>query len=89
LAWLLATSPEAAIRNGGEAVKLAARAVDLSHGRNASMLDALAAAYADVGRFPEAVATVRRALELAPPQLVPALKARLELYLRGNPFREK
>ena len=89
LAWLLATSPEAAIRNGGEAVKLAARAVDLSHGKNASMLDALAAAYAEVGRFPEAVAAARRALELAPSQLVPALKARLELYLRGNPFREK
>ncbi len=89
LAWLLATSAQAAVRNGGEAVKLAARAVDLSHGRDASMLDALAAAYAEAGRFQEAVETVQRALELAPLPLVPALKARLAMYQRREPFREK
>jgi hypothetical protein len=51
LAWLLATSPEATVRNGAEALKLAAKAVDLSQGKDASMLDALAAAYAETGRF--------------------------------------
>jgi tetratricopeptide (TPR) repeat protein/Tol biopolymer transport system component len=89
LAWLLATSPAAAVRNGGEALKVAARAVDLSRGRDASMLDALAAAYAEGGRFQEAVETARRALELAPQPLVPALKARLAMYQRREPFREK
>ena len=89
LAWLLATSPDAAIRNGEEALKLAAKAVDLSHGKDASMLDALAAAYAEAGRFREAVETARRALDLAPQPLVPALKARLAMYQRQEPFREK
>ncbi len=89
LAWLLATSPAAAVRNGGEAVKLAEKAVDLSRGRDASMLDALAAAYAEAGRFPDAVVTEQRALALAPEPLVPALKARLAMYQRREPFREK
>jgi Flp pilus assembly protein TadD len=89
LAWLLATSPEATVRNGAEALKLAAKAVDLSQGKDASMLDALAAAYAETGRFREAGETARRALELAPQPLVPALKARIAMYERGEPFREK
>jgi Flp pilus assembly protein TadD len=89
LAWLLATSPEATVRNGGEALKLAAKAVDLSHGKDASMLDALAAAYAETGRFREAVETARRALELATQPLVPALEARISMYERKEPFREK
>ena len=89
LAWLLATCPEATVRNGGEALKLAAKAVDLSHGKDALMLDALAAAYAETGRFPEAVETARRALDLATQPLVPALKARIAMYERKEPFREK
>jgi Flp pilus assembly protein TadD len=89
LAWVLATSPEATVRNGAEALKLAAKAVDLSQAKDASMLDALAAAYAETGRFREAAETARRALELAPQPLVPALKARLAKYERGEPFREK
>ena len=89
LAWLLATSPEATVRNGAEALKLAAKAVDLSHGKDPSMLDALAAAYAETGRFREAVETARRALDLAPQPLVPALKARIAMYERREPFREK
>jgi Flp pilus assembly protein TadD len=89
LAWLLATSPEPAIRNGAEALKLALRAVDLSHGKDPSMLDALAAAYAEAGRFREAVETARRALDLAPRNLVPALQARLAMYQRQEAFREK
>jgi Flp pilus assembly protein TadD len=89
LAWLLATCPEATVRNGGEALKLAAKAVGLSQGKDASMLDALAAAYAETGRFREAVDTARRALELAPQPLVAALKARLARYQRQEPFRER
>jgi tetratricopeptide (TPR) repeat protein len=89
LAWLLATSPEATVRNGAEALKLAAKAVDLSHGKDPSMLDALAAAYAETGRFREAVETARRALELAPQPLVAALKMRIAMYERKEPFREK
>jgi len=89
LAWLLATSPDAAVRNGAEALKLAAKAVELSHGKDPSMLDALAAAYAETGRFQEAVETARRALELAAQPLVPALQTRIAMYERKEPFREK
>jgi Flp pilus assembly protein TadD len=89
LAWLLATSPDAAVRNGDEALKLAAKAVGLSQGKDASMLDALAAAYAETGRFREAVETARRALAVAPQPLVPALQARVAMYQRQEPFRGK
>ena len=91
-AWVLATSPEASIRNGTEAVELATRAVRLSGGREPAMLDTLGAAYAEVRRFPEAVETARRALTLVTEQnrqpLATALKARIALYEAQTPFRE-
>ena len=55
-----ATSPEARLRNGAEAVELARRANQLSDGKRADVLDTLAAAYAAAERFPEALATVRK-----------------------------
>ncbi|MBI4877880.1 MAG: tetratricopeptide repeat protein [Acidobacteria bacterium] len=64
VAWVLATSPEAALRNGVEAVKLAQRAERLTGGRDAAVLDTLAAAYAETGRFWEAVQAARRAAAL-------------------------
>jgi len=91
-AWALATSPAVSVRNGEEAVALAERAVRLSGGREPSILDALAAAYAEVGRFPDAVRTAERALDLARQQgnaeLAVALDARLALYRSRAPFRE-
>ena len=53
LAWLLATAPDAALRNGKRAVELAWRAAELDW--NAQNLDTLAAAYAEVGRFEDAI----------------------------------
>ena len=61
-AHVLAACPEAPARNGVEAVKLAERAVALSGGKEAQFLDTLAAAYAEAGRFGEAVETARRGL---------------------------
>ena len=60
LAWVLATSPDASVRDGVQAVALAARAERISGGRNPGFVATLAAAYAEVGRFPEAVATAER-----------------------------
>jgi tetratricopeptide (TPR) repeat protein len=92
LAWLLATCPDAAFRNGTEAVDLAERAVRLTGGNNPAFLDTLAAAYAEAGRFAEAVATAERAVELARAQpdetQAQKLDARLELYRQGRPFRQ-
>ena len=65
LAWLLATCPAASLRNGVEAIEHARRANRLCGGERPDILDTLAAAYAEAGRFPEALATARNALELA------------------------
>jgi len=57
LAWVLATSPDDGLRGGAEAVRLAEHACELSHGNQPLFLGTLAAAYAEAGRYPEAVAT--------------------------------
>jgi tetratricopeptide (TPR) repeat protein len=91
LARVLATSSQASLRNGAEAVELAERAVNLAGDRQPALLDTLAAAYAETGQFPEAAETARRALEMAIGQddqrLVEGLRARIELYEARTPFR--
>jgi tetratricopeptide (TPR) repeat protein len=91
-AWIQATSPDDALRNGAEAVRSGARAVELTGQTDAAALDSLAAAYAEAGRFPDAVETARRALTLAERQnkaaLAGAIRARLALYQGQTPFRE-
>jgi len=92
-AWALATAPDAAIRNGGEALALAVQAVELSGGNDARTLDTLAAAYAEKGQFAEAAATARRAQTRAGQENQPALAseigARIALYEAGQPFRDR
>jgi tetratricopeptide (TPR) repeat protein len=67
-----------------EAIPHFEKAVQLSGGREPAMLDLLAGAYSEVGRFAEAAETARRALAIAERQnngqLVEALKARLAYY---------
>ena len=92
-AWVLATAPDAAIRDGAEALALAVRAVQISGGNDARMLDTLAAAYAEKGRFAEAAATARRAQARAAQENQPALAgeigARIALYEANQPFRNR
>ena len=84
--------PTASLRNGEEALKLARGAEQLTGGRQVEVLDALAAAYAEVGRFAEAVATARQVLELAGrknrPDVVKDLRSRLALYRARQPFHQ-
>ena len=91
-AHVLAASAEASARNGPEAIGFAQRAVELSGGHEAVYLDTLAAAYAEAGRFDEAVATARRAIECATrpdqSQLRDGLAARLRLYESRKPYRD-
>jgi len=90
LAWVLAIAPQASLRNGHQAVELAQRANQLAGGENPIILRTLAAAYAEAGRFPEAEATARRALQLAEtqsnPALADAIRVQLKLYQAGLPF---
>ena len=92
LAWLLAACSDASIRNGPKAVTLAEKADQLSSGANPVIAGTLAAAYAESGRFPQAIATVQRALSLvsAHPnsQLYQMLNAQLTLYRAGTAFHE-
>jgi len=92
LAWILATSPEASVRDGIKAVELAERAVWLSGGSDPIFIGTLAAAYAEAGRFSEAVKTVQHAQQLAAaqnnPTLVDALQIQLVLYQADAPFHE-
>ncbi len=91
-AWALATSPDAAIRNGGEALQFAVRAVELSGGKDARVLDTLAAAYAEKGQFTDAALTARRAaaraVEENQPALAEEIKGRVASYEAGRAFRE-
>ncbi|RPI24664.1 MAG: tetratricopeptide repeat protein [Acidobacteria bacterium] len=92
LARIRATSSDASLRNGAEAVALAERAVQLSGGQDALLLDTLSVAYAEAGRFQEAIQTARRALDLARQQnnqaLVSAIPGRIAAYEAGKPVRE-
>ncbi|MGP8200596.1 MAG: tetratricopeptide repeat protein [Limisphaerales bacterium] len=90
LAWLLATSPQAALRNGEQAVQLAQRAAKLTGGNNPVILGTLAAAFAEAGRYSEAVETAQRALRMAGAQtnthLAGQLQREMKLYQSGSPF---
>jgi tetratricopeptide (TPR) repeat protein len=65
LAWILCASPDGTMRNGSRAIELAQRAVELSGGTNPLFVRTLAAAYAESGRFSDAIDTIERALRLA------------------------
>jgi tetratricopeptide (TPR) repeat protein len=90
LAWLLATCPEASLRDGNRAVDLARQANALTGGENPLILRTLTAALAEAGRFSEAVETAQRALQLAGAQsnttLAGQLQSELKLYRAGSPF---
>ena len=90
-ARLLAMCPDAACRNGPKAVELALKLVGLkddwlSH-------DTLAAAYAEAGRFEDAVREQSRAIEMAGAAGVAAdrvgLATRLAAYQKGSPYHAK
>ncbi len=92
LALLLATLPQASQRDGPKAVELATKAVQITGEDNPIVLGTLAAAYAEAGRFPEAIATARRGAELADtqhqPGMVAVLQAQLKLYQAGSPLHD-
>jgi Tfp pilus assembly protein PilF len=91
-AWLLATHPDAQLRNGAQAVEFAERACRLTDFKVAALLGTLAGAYAEAGRFEDAVKTARRAIELARATGETERAERnaqlLELYLARRPARE-
>lgn len=89
LARLLATCPDPALRDGARALALAQQVIqaepDFEHARTVAM------AMAELGRYEEAAAwqqqIIRRAGQAGRDDLVPALRAHLKLYQRGEPVR--
>jgi tetratricopeptide (TPR) repeat protein len=92
LAWVLATSPDASVRDGARAVTLAEDAQRRSGGKSPVFLATLAAALAESGRFAEANETATAALRLATDEqktaLATLLREQIDLYQRGLPFRD-
>ena len=93
LAWLLATSSDPSLRSGSEAVLLAETASRLSGGNRPLILRILAAAYAETGRFADAIETAQEALRLAGAGdntiLANALRKEIALYQSGLPYHKE
>jgi protein O-mannosyl-transferase len=91
LAWILATDPDARVRDGATAVRLGEQLRAAVNPPEASLLDVLAAAYAEAGRFGDAVATAEAAQQAltaaTAPDLAAGIATRLAAYRTGQPHR--
>jgi protein O-mannosyl-transferase len=92
LAWILAADAHAPWRNGQEAQRLAERACELTHYSRPLLIGTLAVAYAEAGRFDEAIAAAQKAHDLALAMGKNDMAARnlelLELFRAHRPFHE-
>ena len=92
LAWVLATCTDDDLRNGVAAVGLAESACVATGYSNPDLLDMLAAAKAEAGRYDEAVETGRRAAALAKSlgkkDLAGQIEKRVKLYKKRRPYRD-
>ncbi len=92
IAWVLATSSDASIRDGARAVEFAREAVELSNSDDPKFLRTLAAAYAESSRFSEAVLTAERGVQTATTQgksaFANVLERDIALYREHIPLRE-
>jgi Flp pilus assembly protein TadD len=92
LAWDLATNPDAKVRNGARAVKLAEWACEQTHYQKTIFIGTLAAADAEAGRFDDAMAAAQKAVALAEKNgeqdLLKKNQELLELYRRHEAYRE-
>lgn len=92
LAWIMATNKDSNIRNADEAVRLAARACELTEYNRPDSLDTLAASYAAAGNFNKAAAVAERAVNLAhssgQSQLAGEIKNHLRFYKDGHAYIE-
>ena len=92
LAWVFATSPDDSLRDGTKAIQLASEALRISGNRIPILFRTLAAAYAESGRFSEAIQTAQQGIELANSQgnseLAAELNGNIALYQEQRPLRD-
>ncbi len=90
LAWVLASAPDTAVRDGKRAVEIAERANSLAQKETPLVLHTLAAAYAQDRQFERAVATAERALQLADRDgasgLASDLRREINFYAHGSSY---
>lgn len=93
LARLLATSPRDDVRDGGQAVLLAERLAAATQHENPDVLGVLGCAYAETGRFKEAIDATSKAIEIARaadgPDLLKTLREQLDGLRAGRPCRQR
>ena len=87
-AWLLATCPDDAVRDGELAVEHAIKACDLTDWKNFAYVDTAAAAYAESGDFELAVKWQEEAIQLGGGEYSQDFQKRLRLFKAGKPYRE-
>ena len=96
LAWLLATSPDDALRNGRRAVELATKACEKTEWKQAHIISTLAAGHAESGDFDKAREYSRKAVETTDggprdtePDVKTQLASELASYEANKPWRER
>jgi tetratricopeptide (TPR) repeat protein len=92
LAWFRATCPEPGVRDGHKAVEAATKACELTNWSRWEEIDTLAAAYAEAGRFDDAIKYQTQALDMAQDNrtgAVTRMRERLALYHQQQPYRER
>ena len=91
LAWVLATCPDASVRDGKTAIEVAGKACDLSNWKDWRFIDTLAATHAEAGDFAHAIEYAKQARNM--PGLTEAQRneviSHLESYEKKTPFHEK
>jgi tetratricopeptide (TPR) repeat protein len=89
LAWVLATSPDDAVRNGKRSLELSLKAAELTEYKQAHILSTLAASYAEIGDFENALKWSEKSVELAEPgRQFDDLNKELASYQRKEAWRE-
>lgn len=93
LAWLLATHPDASVRNADESYRLAKAVTDADHAHDPNTLSTLAAALAEQGNFESAVRVATQAVQIAGKSgnqaQVDRLEAALRKYRASEPWRSR
>ena len=91
MAWILATSSNDSLRNGPRAVQLAEDVMRRAGHPNAIALRTLAAAYAEVGLFSDAIAAAQEAIQIAKATgnqgLADDLERNIAAYQSNQPIR--
>jgi tetratricopeptide (TPR) repeat protein len=85
LAMILGAAPDDSLRDGKRSVELATTACEMSGWEDVDALESLAVAYAECRQFEDSVKWQEKAIEID--RHDEGLRARLELFRSGEPFR--